>query len=316
MRWPTSWRSPGPTPRRPPAARPPPGPTSRATLDAIADDPDLWGPSRRFDERLTGRLEGWVDSIAEDVQATGGGKRRLAQGASIGVNAAGVGVMLATFAHTGGVTGAEVGVAAGDRDPQPEAAGGAVRRGGARRDDRSAREPGWAWRSPRRSTRSWGGTGGSCRTAPGCATWPRVCALRPTTWGRSSPPCPSRRARSAAMGRQRRNGQRRNRQRRNRHSPSSSPRTRDDDDLDPRRASAAAGRRAARRERHRALPRRARCRDRGGIGARPGHRTGRGRPGRGPRATRPRVRRVRARPRRWDRCRQVDACSTPSPAGS
>ena len=46
------------------------------------------------------------------MQTTGGGKRRLAKGASIGVNAAGVGVMLATFAHTGGVTGAEVGVAA------------------------------------------------------------------------------------------------------------------------------------------------------------------------------------------------------------
>jgi energy-coupling factor transporter ATP-binding protein EcfA2 len=82
------------------------------TRDAIADDPDLWGPSRHFDERLSGRLEGWVDSIGADVQATGGGKRRLAKGASIGVNAAGVGVMLATFAHTGGVTGAEVGVAA------------------------------------------------------------------------------------------------------------------------------------------------------------------------------------------------------------
>ena len=83
-----------------------------ATRDAITDDPTLWGPSPRFDERLTGRLEGWVESIAVDVQSTGGGKRRLAKGASIGVNAAGVGVMLATFAHTGGVTGAEVGVAA------------------------------------------------------------------------------------------------------------------------------------------------------------------------------------------------------------
>jgi hypothetical protein len=82
------------------------------TRDPVADDPDLWGPSRRFDERLTGRLEGWVESIAADVQATGTGKRRLAKGASVGVNAAGIGVMLATFAHTGGVTGAEVGVAA------------------------------------------------------------------------------------------------------------------------------------------------------------------------------------------------------------
>jgi len=83
-----------------------------ATRDAIVDDPDLWGPSRRFDERLTGRLEGWVDAIADDVRNTGGGKRRLARGASVGVNAAGIGVMLATFAHTGGITGAEVGVAA------------------------------------------------------------------------------------------------------------------------------------------------------------------------------------------------------------
>jgi len=36
----------------------------------------------------------------------------MARGASIGVNAAGIGVMLATFAHTGGLTGAEVGIAA------------------------------------------------------------------------------------------------------------------------------------------------------------------------------------------------------------
>ncbi|HEY3334578.1 MAG TPA: GTPase domain-containing protein [Candidatus Limnocylindrales bacterium] len=83
-----------------------------ATRDAITDDPDLWGPSRGFDERLSGRLEHWVEAIAEDVRATGGGKRRLARGASVGVNAAGIGVMLATFAHTGGITGTEVGVAA------------------------------------------------------------------------------------------------------------------------------------------------------------------------------------------------------------
>jgi 50S ribosome-binding GTPase len=82
------------------------------TRDAIADDPSLWGPSRGFDERLAGRLEGWVEAIAEDVRATGGGKKRLARGASVGVNAAGIGVMLATFAHTGGLTGAEIGVAA------------------------------------------------------------------------------------------------------------------------------------------------------------------------------------------------------------
>ena len=36
----------------------------------------------------------------------------LARGAAVGVNALGTGVMLATFLHTGGLTGAEVGVAA------------------------------------------------------------------------------------------------------------------------------------------------------------------------------------------------------------
>ena len=62
--------------------------------------------------RLGERLRAWVDTIAEDVRSTGGGKRTLARGASVGVNAAGIGVMLATFSHTGGLTGAEVGIAA------------------------------------------------------------------------------------------------------------------------------------------------------------------------------------------------------------
>lgn len=83
-----------------------------ATRDAVASDASLWGPSEGFDARLAGRLEAWVEAIAADVQATGGSKKLLARGASVGVNAAGVGVMLATFAHTGGITGAEVGVAA------------------------------------------------------------------------------------------------------------------------------------------------------------------------------------------------------------
>lgn len=80
--------------------------------DAVATDPTLWGPSAGFDERLRARLEGWIASIATDIAETGEGKRRLARGASIGVNAVGVGVMLATFIHTAGLTGTEVGVAA------------------------------------------------------------------------------------------------------------------------------------------------------------------------------------------------------------
>src|SRR6185436_17441721 len=50
-------------------------------------------------------------ATAGDIAETGEGKRRLAKGASIGVNAIGVGVMLATFIHTAGLTGTEVGIA-------------------------------------------------------------------------------------------------------------------------------------------------------------------------------------------------------------
>jgi len=84
-------------------------PAARAVLDK---DPAAWSPAEDLDERLAVRLDEWLASIAEDVRRTGGPKRTLAQGASVGVNAAGIGVMLATFSHTGGLTGAEVGIAA------------------------------------------------------------------------------------------------------------------------------------------------------------------------------------------------------------
>lgn len=80
--------------------------------DDIAADPTLWGTSPGFDARLRSRLDHWIEGIRTDIAATGRPKRELARGASIGVNALGTGVMLATFVHTGGLTGAEVGVAA------------------------------------------------------------------------------------------------------------------------------------------------------------------------------------------------------------
>jgi energy-coupling factor transporter ATP-binding protein EcfA2 len=78
----------------------------------VADDPELWGPSPDFDSRLRARLDAWIDGIAVEIQTYGRSKRLLARGASIGVNVLGTGVMLASFVHTGGLTGAEVGVAA------------------------------------------------------------------------------------------------------------------------------------------------------------------------------------------------------------
>ncbi|HEY5275683.1 MAG TPA: GTPase [Coriobacteriia bacterium] len=84
-----------------------------AVATAIADDPGLWSTSIDFDDRLRARLDTWMDGIAADIEATGRPKHLLAKGASIGVNVIGTGVVLGTFFHTGGLTGAEVGVAAG-----------------------------------------------------------------------------------------------------------------------------------------------------------------------------------------------------------
>jgi hypothetical protein len=50
--------------------------------------------------------------IAADVAATGATKRGVARGLSLGVNAGAVTIMLGAFMATGGVTGAEVGIAA------------------------------------------------------------------------------------------------------------------------------------------------------------------------------------------------------------
>ncbi len=79
---------------------------------AIADDPGTWSTSIDFDDRLRGRLDAWIDGIAAEIRTTGRPRQRIAQGASIGVNVVGTGVVLGTFIHTGGLTGAEVGVAA------------------------------------------------------------------------------------------------------------------------------------------------------------------------------------------------------------
>ncbi len=79
----------------------------------VGQDAGLWGTSPGFDDRLRARLDDWIDGIATDIQEHGRPKRLMARGASIGVNVLGTGVMLGTFLHTGGLTGAEIGVAAG-----------------------------------------------------------------------------------------------------------------------------------------------------------------------------------------------------------
>ena len=54
-----------------------------------------------------------MHSIIEDVRVHAGRKRAVAQIAALGVNVVAVAVMLGVFAYTAGLTGAEVGIAAG-----------------------------------------------------------------------------------------------------------------------------------------------------------------------------------------------------------
>jgi hypothetical protein len=58
-------------------------------------------------------VQGWQGEVFELVREEGAGRRATARLASLGVNGAGLTVMIAVFASTGGLTGAEVLVAGG-----------------------------------------------------------------------------------------------------------------------------------------------------------------------------------------------------------
>jgi energy-coupling factor transporter ATP-binding protein EcfA2 len=79
----------------------------------VAAHPALWSASDGFAPAVRDRLAGWMRAIVDDVRAHAGRKRAVAQVAALGVNAVGVAVMLAVFVHTAGLTGTEVGIAAG-----------------------------------------------------------------------------------------------------------------------------------------------------------------------------------------------------------
>jgi energy-coupling factor transporter ATP-binding protein EcfA2 len=78
----------------------------------LGRDPSLWSASPDLATRIQPRLGDWIGSIATEVQARGAGKRDLAFGVSLGVNALAVAAMVGVFAHTAGVTGTEIGIVA------------------------------------------------------------------------------------------------------------------------------------------------------------------------------------------------------------
>lgn len=85
-------------------------PAGAALIDG--DGRRLWRHADETPDRTQRAVEEWIAEVALLVEDKGAGRKRVAQAASYGVNAAAVVVILGVFAHTGGLTGAEVGVAA------------------------------------------------------------------------------------------------------------------------------------------------------------------------------------------------------------
>ena len=79
----------------------------------VARNPALWSASEGFGPAIRDGLGVWMRAIVDDVRSHAGRKRAIAQIAALGVNAVGVAVMLGVFVHTAGLTGTEVGIAAG-----------------------------------------------------------------------------------------------------------------------------------------------------------------------------------------------------------
>ena len=85
-------------------------PAGRALLEGAAR---MDAASTELGERTQDAVRAWQGHVFELVREEGASKRATARLASLGVNGAGLTVMLAVFAQTGGLTGAEIAVAGG-----------------------------------------------------------------------------------------------------------------------------------------------------------------------------------------------------------
>ncbi len=75
--------------------------------------PDLTRVSPDFDRSVTSLVHDWQGDVLDLVRHEGRDRRTTAKVTAYGVNAVGTVLMLVTFAYTGGLTGAEVGIAGG-----------------------------------------------------------------------------------------------------------------------------------------------------------------------------------------------------------
>ena len=86
-------------------------PAGRMVLDRAGAD--LRRVSEDYPSRAARAIRAWQGDVMELVSDEGSGRRTKARIAAFGVNGVGVALMLVAFAHTGGLVGAEVGVAGG-----------------------------------------------------------------------------------------------------------------------------------------------------------------------------------------------------------
>ena len=75
--------------------------------------PDLTRASAEFDRAVSSLVHDWQGDVLDLVRSEGKDRRTTAKVTAYGVNAVGTVLMLVTFAYTGGITGAEVGIAGG-----------------------------------------------------------------------------------------------------------------------------------------------------------------------------------------------------------
>ena len=74
---------------------------------------DLGRAATDFDDRAARVIRDWQGAVLDLVADTGMSKRSRARFMALGVNGVGVALMIVVFAQTGGITGAEVGIAGG-----------------------------------------------------------------------------------------------------------------------------------------------------------------------------------------------------------
>jgi energy-coupling factor transporter ATP-binding protein EcfA2 len=81
--------------------------------ELIAAHPELATPEAADTAKVERLVRDWQGDVLDLVRAEGNDRRTSARVLSFGVNGVGVILMLLVFSHTGGVTGAEVGIAGG-----------------------------------------------------------------------------------------------------------------------------------------------------------------------------------------------------------